>query len=170
VARKARQLVLGALVAMLVACGGGATDGCSNLDPTHSTDLAICRAAVVTGTGTHTGTATKTVLDSQSYAATANMTISVAQACCPANLLLQTSPASANLYASSNPISWFHIQRCSHCNRCHECDGHLPCSGVRGRKHVNHRGQCGGKKYKYYADGIVKNRCLSAPKAGADIV
>jgi len=63
VARKARQLVLGALVAMLVACGGGATDGCSNLDPTHSTDLAICRAAVVTGTGT----ATRTVPDSQSY-------------------------------------------------------------------------------------------------------
>ena len=179
-AKKTRQLALGALAAMLVACGGGATDGCSNLDPTRSTDLQGCKAAAVTGTATSTGTATGTgtairtivplsifpasmtigdcttnipfvfkggtapftiftsdnigvpvsaalpigsgayftasiralgsqavpviatltVLDSQSYTATANITIPVAHASCAANPLLQTSPASANMRVS----------------------------------------------------------------------
>ena len=57
-ARKARYLVLAALAATLVACGGGATDGCSNLDPTRSADLPGCTAATDTGTGTATPDAT----------------------------------------------------------------------------------------------------------------
>jgi hypothetical protein len=44
--------------------------------------------------------ATLTVLDSQARAATANITIPVVHDSCPANPLLQTSPASANMRAS----------------------------------------------------------------------
>jgi hypothetical protein len=174
--KKTRHLVLVALAALLVACGGGGTtQGCSNLDPTRSSDLPSCSAAASGATLSvplstvviHTdapsifpaaltigdcttnipfvfagGTApftlftsdnisipvsaalpigsnsyftasiralggqivpivaTLTVIDSQSRTATANITIPVVHASCPANPLLQTSPASAAMRTS----------------------------------------------------------------------